>query len=261
MNNHPLKDRCALVTGAGAKRGMGRAIAIGLARAGAAVGCADVDTALAQDVAATIEGEGGKAMAITMDVTSAAHVDEGMARFVEQFGALDILINNAGIAHFAFMLELEESDWDRVMDVNLKGTFLCARAAGRQMVRQGRGGNIINIGSISARAAGARKIHYCISKAGMHMLTLGLSLELGEHNIRVNEIAPGDIDTDIVKQEHIRQIVQNSDMAGKVPLGRRGCAQDVVGAAIFLASDEASYITGATINVDGGITTGTRLAK
>lgn len=250
-----------MVTGAGAVRGMGRAIARGLARAGAAVACADIDPDLAADCASQIQREGGRAGAIAMDVTSASAVDQGVAETVRQFGTIDILVNNAGIAHFSLLLDLEERDWDRVMNVNLKGAFLCAQASARQMVRQGGGGCIVNVGSISAEAAGAMKGHYCASKAGVRMLTAALALELAMHGIRVNEIAPGDIDTDIIKQEHIRRQAAAIDLAALVPLGRRGHVDDVVGAVLFLVSDSSAYVTGATIKVDGGLTAGTSFPR
>jgi NAD(P)-dependent dehydrogenase (short-subunit alcohol dehydrogenase family) len=251
-----LQDRVALVTGAASERGIGRAIALGYAREGAAVACVDLDGDGARAAAGAVEAEGAAATAIACDVSDGAQVRDAVARAVEALGRLDILVNNAGFARFGRLLETSEDDWDRTMAVNFKGQFLFAQAAARRMIEQGTAGAIVNVFSVSADTAGGMKVPYCVSKAGVKMLTQGAAIEWARYQIRVNAVAPGDMATNIVRDERVQRALQRTDYTSVVLLGRRGAPDDVVGAAIFLASDEAAYITGAHLLIDGGLTAG-----
>jgi L-rhamnose 1-dehydrogenase len=256
-----MTGRVAIVTGAASDLGMGRAIADAYVAEGGRVAYVDVDEAACADAVALVVENAADAIAVTADVSDPEQVDAAVAQTVDAFGRVDVLVNNAGVVRFAPLLELSHEEWDRTMAINLKGYFLFSQAVARQLVRQGGGGCIVNISSISAETAGEWKVHYCASKAGVKLLTEGCALEWAEHAIRVNAIAPGDIATNIVKDDYIEQLVEQISYSEAVPLGRVGAAEDVVGAALFLASDEAAYITGATIKVDGGITAGGRFPR
>lgn len=248
-----LVGRVALVTGAGARRGIGRAIALGMAREGARVALADIELALAQEGAQAILATGGQAVAIRADVAVSVEVQAMVERTVAALGRLDVLVNNAGIAPIRPFLELDEATWDRTFAVNAKGVYLCAQAAARQMIRQGGGGRIINLSSISEVVSGGGLTHYSATKAAVRNLTRGMASELGRYGITVNAIGPGTIETDILnylpQEEQDRLRGQN---LRNTPLGRLGRAEDIVGAAVFLASDEAAYVSGVTLFVDGG---------
>jgi NAD(P)-dependent dehydrogenase (short-subunit alcohol dehydrogenase family) len=243
----------ALVTGAGARRGIGRAIALGMAGEGAQVVLADLELALAAEAAKAIRTTGGQAIAVQADVSVAADVQGMLDQTVEAFGRLDILVNNAGIAPIKPFLELDEATWERTFAVNAKGVYLCAQAAARQMIRQGTGGRIINLSSISEEVSGGGLTHYSATKAAVRNLTRGMASELGKHGITVNAIGPGTIETDILnylsQEEQDRLRGRN---LGSTPLGRLGRSEDIVGAAVFLASEEAAYVSGITLFVDGG---------
>jgi NAD(P)-dependent dehydrogenase (short-subunit alcohol dehydrogenase family) len=248
-----LDGRVAIVTGAGARRGIGRAIAVGLAREGTQVAAADLDLSLATETAEAIRTGGGQALAIRVDVSVAADVRAMVHGTVAAFERVDILVNNAGIAQIKPFLELDEATWDRTFAVNAKGVYLCAQAVARQMIEQGTGGRIINLSSISEEISGGGLTHYSATKAAVRNLTRGLAGELGKYGITVNAIGPGTIETDILndlpseEQNRLRNLnLKNT------PLGRLGRPQDLVGAAIFLASDEAAYVSGITLFVDGG---------
>jgi L-rhamnose 1-dehydrogenase len=250
-----LQDRVAIVTGAGSPKGIGRAIALAYAREGANVvvaGRSGVDA-----VAAEIAAIGCRALPVTLDVANANEVDELIRRTVEVFGRIDVLVNNAGFCEFRPFMEVDETLWRRTLDVNVTGYFLCGQGAARQMIAQGTGGRIINVTSISAEVSGERKVHYSVTKAADKMLTQGMAVELARYGINVNAIAPGTIDTDIVRDPDIQRRVEATDWSKAVPAGRIGTADDVAGAAIFLASSESAYVTGATILVDGGALAGT----
>ncbi len=248
-----LRDRVALVTGAGARRGIGRAISLGMAREGARVAVADIDLTLAEEAARAIAATGGQAVAVRADVAVAPDVQIMVERTVTSFDRLDILVNNAGIALIKPFLELDEATWDRTFAVNAKGVYLCAQAAARQMIRQGTGGRIINLSSVSEKVSGGGLTHYSATKAAVRNLTRGLASELGRYRITVNAIGPGTIETDILnylpQAEQDRLRAQN---LRNTPLGRLGRPEDIVGAAIFLSSEEASYVSGNTLFVDGG---------
>jgi L-rhamnose 1-dehydrogenase len=250
-----LAGQVAIVTGAGSRKGIGRAIALAFARVGAAV--AVVGRSGIESVADEIAMAGGQAIALAVDVSIRAEAERAVERTVAELGRLDILVNNAGFCEFRPFLEIDEALWQRTLDVNVSGYFHVGQAAARRMVSQGDGGNIINVTSISAEISGELKTHYSVTKAAGKMLTLGMALELGRYGIRVNAIAPGTIDTDIVRDPEIQQRVDRTAWTAALPLGRIGTAEDIAGAALFLASDEAAYITGATILVDGGALTGT----
>ena len=248
-----LTGQTAIVTGAGSSRGIGRAIALGLAREGADVA---VTERVHQHTCQEIQALGRKSVAGHIDVSDSAAVRDFVGRVAEKFGGIDILVNNAGFCDFVPFLEVTEELWDRTMAVNLKCYFLFGQEVARQMVKRGRGGKILNVSSQAAEMAGEEKVHYCVSKAGIKMLTKGMALELARYGINVNALAPGTIDNDIIKQDRIKALVENERRLSTIPLGRMGTSEDLVEAAVFLCSSGADYITGATLLVDGGILCG-----
>ncbi len=241
-----LENRQAIVTGGG--RGIGREIGRRFAAEGAHVLLADIDGERAEAAAAEIAAAGGKAIPCTADVGLPEGVRHLFETAQEGFGGrLDILINNAGIAHHGAFLELTLEDWERVLRNNLTSAFLCAQAAARIMAERG-GGRIVNIGSISGQRGSYGRTAYGVTKAGIHQMTRIMAVELGPRGIAVNAIAPGPIDTGITSMgpDQERRYLE------RIPLGRFGLAPDIAGAALFLASDEAAYLTGSVVNVDGG---------
>jgi NAD(P)-dependent dehydrogenase (short-subunit alcohol dehydrogenase family) len=251
MEDNRLKGKVALVTGS--RRGIGRAIALAFAAAGANIVVSDnvMDDGKLAEVAAAITKLSGNSVIVSADISKKSDVEEMVNRVVARFSKIDILVNCAGIwIPGQTLLECPESNWDRVIDVNLKGTYLCCQAAGRVMVKQ-RSGNIINISSKVGLEPGTGAGAYSISKAGIIMLTRQLSLELAPHGVRVNALAPG-----IVKTDFNRDLWQGTEpgkkLARSVPLGRLAEPEDIARAALFLASEESSYITGAVLNIDGG---------
>lgn len=245
-----LQDKVALVTGGA--RGIGRAIAERYVAEGARVVIADLDAAAGAEVSTAL---GARCRFVAADVGDADDANRAVAAAVETFGALDIAVNNAGIIHTADFLEIAEADFDRVLRVNLKGAFLVGQAAARRMVAQvkagGRPGAIVNMSSINAEVAIPNQVPYCVSKGGMKQLTKVMALALAPHGIRVNAIGPGSIMTDILKgiatdAEARRRLLS------RTPLGRVGEPAEIAAVAVFLASDQASYITGQTIYPDGG---------
>ena len=244
-----LEDRVAIVTGAGA--GNGRGIALRFAEEGARVVAADLDLAAARSTAERVAERGGDAIAVHADVSRHAHVESMVDAARERYGGVDILVNNAGVETLVPLLDLEEQEWDRVVDTNLKGAFLCARIAARAMVDAGRPGAIVNIASINAKIALAGQAHYTSSKGGLVMLTKSMALDLAPHGIRVNAVGPGVIETRMTERS-LADPERRAMLLSRVPLGRVGQPRDVANATLFLASDEASYITGTTLYVDGG---------
>jgi 3-oxoacyl-[acyl-carrier protein] reductase len=245
-----LQGRVAAITGGAL--GIGRATALLFAREGATVALGDVEVAKAEQVAREITGAGGKAIAIGLDVGDAAQVQAFVDRVVAAFGRLDIMFANAGIAHSAPFLEHPEAQWQRVLRVNLTGVFLCGQAAARQMVKQG-GGRIIATASINAFRGVENLVGYNAAKAGVIELTRTMAVELAQHRIAVNAIAPAQIDTRLTRSlpEGARR-----RRVDRIPMGRFGEPEEVAQAALFLASDEAGYITGHTLAVDGGYLAG-----
>lgn len=244
-----LANRAALVTGASG--GLGRAIAVTLAANGAAVIVAYGKNAdAANEVVATIKAQGGQAVAVQADVSTPEGAEALIKATIEAFGRIDILVNNAGIKRDTLVLRMKDEDWDRVMETNLRGVFFLCRAAARPMLKQ-RSGRIINMASIAGLIGNAGQVNYSAAKAGLIGLTKALARELGSRSITVNAVAPGPIDAGMVDDltPELREA-----FVGQIPLGRLGAAADVANAVLFLASDQASYITGQTLAVDGGLT-------
>ena len=241
--------KVALVGGAGG--GIGGAGAEGLACEGAAVACADLDAAAAEAVASRIRAAGGRAIAIALDVRDRSAVDHAVAGTVREFGRLDVLVDCAGISHGGDFLDLDPADWDRIIAVNLTGMFHLGQAAARQMVRQGGGGSIINVTSQLAEVARPERAAYVASKGGGRSLTHAMAIDLAVHGIRVNAIAPGPTLTGLTRASYEDPERRRATIA-QIPLGRMGDPQDLVGAILFLASDESRWATGSTVTVDGG---------
>lgn len=245
-----LPGKVAVVSGG--RRGIGKAIALALAEAGADIAICDrvTDDGELNAVADEVKRLGRRSLAVQTDITKKADVDNLAQRVVDEFGVIDILVNNAAMNIMAPLLELREEGWDRVIDTDLKGYYLCSQAVGKIMVSQKRG-NIINIASTAAMYTASEMGAYCIAKAGVVMLTKVLAVELAQYNIRVNAIAPSMVKTKFSEPlwsgpETLKEIESG------IPLGRLAEPSDIIGAALFLASDASSYITGHTIVVDGG---------
>lgn len=243
-----LDNSIALVTGAG--RGIGRAIALELARAGAKVvvnyaGRADK----AEETVRLIQEAGGEGIAVQADVSQAEEVDRLIQTTLEAYGKIDILVNNAGITRDTLLMRMKETDWDAVLDTNLKGVFLCTKAVTKGMMKQ-RSGCIVNISSVVGITGNAGQANYAAAKAGIIGFTKSIAKELASRGIRVNAVAPGYISTDMT--ESLSEDVKNQILAG-VPLSRMGNPEDIAKAVAFLVSPASSYITGQTLSVDGGM--------
>ncbi len=243
-----LSGRAALVTGAG--RGLGRAIAQSLAAAGAKVACVDIDADALAETVQTIENDGAQAEALTCDVTDSERVNEVVRQVVKQMGRLDILVNNAGITRDGIFMRMSDDQWDAVLAINLRGTFLFTRAVARPMVKA-RGGRIINVASVSGLMGNPGQANYSASKAGVIGLTRTVARELASRNITVNAVAPGFIATEMTAKLGEEVL---SQVRGQIPLGRLGEPQDVADAVLYLASDAAGFITGHVLTIDGGLT-------
>jgi 3-oxoacyl-[acyl-carrier protein] reductase len=242
-------DKVVLVTGAG--RGIGKAIATAFARAGGRVAVNDINPESCAQTAAEISASGGQALACHADVANKLAVQSMPIDIEDRWERVDILINNAGVEPHQPILQLDEWDWNRTIDVNLKGAFLCSQSVGRMMQRQG-GGVIVNVASIAGRAAGLRdRSAYVASKTGLIGFTKECAREFAAHNIRVNAVCPGVIITEMTA--HLRQNeAQLQKWLEDIPLRRLGDPEDVTGLVLFLCSDAARYITGQAIHVDGG---------
>lgn len=256
---YSLEGKVAVVTGA--KRGIGAEIALTFARAGAdvVVGTRVVEDGQLEAVAKEIEKLGRRALAVQVDISHKADVDNMVEKATDEFGHIDILVNNAAIAFWRPMLEVTEEDWDNVVDIDLKGYFLCSQAVAKKMVERGKGGNIINVASVAGVRLGEymRKVEtqlgvYAVAKAGVLMLNKALAQEWAPYNIRVNAISPTRVLTPMSLAWDNPEEARRS--SAYIPLGRIAQPGDVAGAALFLASDASSYITGDNIMVDGGQT-------
>ena len=246
-----LQNKVAIITGA--RRGMGKADALLLAKAGAKVVFSEISKDDCEKVVEEIKKEGGEAIAVQCDVSKKKEVESMIKEAVDKWGRIDILVNNAGICQFKSFLEMAEEEWDKTININLKGYFLCAQACAKEMAKQ-KSGVIVNIASIAMGQQGVGMpgiVHYCASKGGIAAMTEALAVELAPFNIRVNAIAPGVIDTPMVGEAGLDQKAIDS-MLMRVPLRRMGKAEEIANPVLFLASDDSSYITGATIVVDGG---------
>ena len=240
-----LHGKIALVTGAA--QGIGRAIALGLAETGATVVCTDLDPPQTTD---EIGSRGGTAHGFALDISDGRAVDDAMT-FTDKLGGVDILVNNAGVFPRSPVLDLDPAEWDRVMAVNLRGTFLCSRAAGTRMRAQGRGGRIVNITSGAAFVPTAQSAAYAASKAGIVAFTRVLALELAPDRVTVNAVAPGLTDT-----AQPRAFYSDADLAAfaaRIPAGRLGVPEDIVPTVVLLCGDGAAYVTGQTLHVNGGL--------
>lgn len=258
MASQKLSDKVAVVTGG--SRGIGRASSEALARHGASVvvnycGTADADldkADAADDVVRGIEGTGGKAVAHEADIADEPAARGLIDRAIDEYGHIDILVNNAGICPSIDFLEMPIESFDRVHAVNLRGAFICSQQAAQHMVRQDNGGRIVTVSSISALVGGSYQTHYCPTKSGLHSLMQSLAIVLGPHGITCNSVGPGEIDTDMNRT--IPNYDEISVQLGKrIPLGRVGQPEDIADPIVFLASDDARYVNGAFLLIDGGM--------
>ncbi|NLJ86073.1 MAG: 3-oxoacyl-[acyl-carrier-protein] reductase [Firmicutes bacterium] len=240
-----LANKVAIVTGGA--RGIGQAIALRLAKEGAHIAICDVQPST--DTVALIEEHGQAALALKVDITKESQVKEAVDEIMAKWGRIDVLVNNAGITRDNLLLRMKESDWDLVLDVNLKGAFLFSQAVLRPMIRA-RQGRIINIASVVGLMGNPGQTNYAASKAGLIGFTKSLAREVASRGITVNSIAPGFIASDMTD---VLSEAQRKALMDQVPLGEIGLPEDVAAVAAFLASDDARYVTGQTVNVDGGL--------
>ncbi len=252
MNQGRLKDRVAVITGGA--RGIGKATAIKMIKEGASVALLDI---LSKDVSQTakeLQANGGKAMGIKADVTHKEEIEKAVSQILGKFGRVDILVNNAGVVKPALLEDVQDGDWDAVVNVNLKGTFFCTRAVLPAMKAQ-RYGKIINIGSRASLGKELRTV-YGATKAALIGVTRTWALELGQHNINVNYIGPGPIATELFMGANPESSPKTKAIIDGIPLKKMGQPEDVANLISFLASDEASFITGQTVFICGGLSVG-----
>lgn len=242
-----LQNKVAIVTGA--TRGIGRGVAQALAAQGAHLVVVGTNAEAAVAFAAELQQSGTQALGIGANVAVSEDVERLVDAAKEAFGRIDILVNNAGVTRDGLMLRMKDEDWDTVLDINLKGAFLCTRAVARLMTRQ-RSGRIINISSVVGQMGNAGQANYCASKAGLHGLTRSNARELAKRQITVNAVAPGFILTDMTAALSEQQ---RAELTTQVPLERLGHVDDIAATVVFLASDQAGYITGQVIGVNGGM--------
>lgn len=242
-----VTDKVAVITGGA--QGIGKSIALLLAKNGANIAIADINSAQAEVTAKEIEALGKKAIAIEADISQLAEAEKMIKASVEAFGTVDILVNNAGITRDNLFLKMKEAEWDAVMAINLKSVFNCSKAVIRTMTKQ-RSGKIINIASVVGQMGNVGQANYAASKAGIIALTKTLAQEFGARSINVNAVAPGFIETEMTQSlpEKVREGFLN-----RIPFGRMGTPEEIADAVLFLASDASRYITGQVINVNGGI--------
>jgi NAD(P)-dependent dehydrogenase (short-subunit alcohol dehydrogenase family) len=244
-----LENQIAIVTGGA--QGIGRAIALGLAREGANVVIADIQVERAEATVDEIWGMGRQAIALRTDVSNLSDIAVMMDAALEAFGTLDILVNNAGIALRTPFFETTEDTWQRIIDVNLKSVFFCSQYAARVMMEK-RAGKIVSVSSTSGFVAGREEVPYAIAKAGVRMLTSALAAELASYNINVNAIAPGLIRTGLTERLFASEEALLARARQKTPMGRPGTPDDLVGGVVFLCSRDADFVTGHTLVIDGG---------
>jgi 3-oxoacyl-[acyl-carrier protein] reductase len=241
------KGKVAVITGA--SRGIGRSIALALAAEGAKIVAVDLDLAATEAVVAELKGQGAEAVAVVGNVTVAADAEKMIDAAVQAYGRVDIMVNNAGITRDGLLMRMKEDDWDAVLTVNLKGAFLCTKAASKVMTKQ-RSGRIINIASIVGQMGNAGQANYCASKAGLIGLTKSNARELAKRNITVNAVAPGFIATAMTDAlpEKARE-----ELVAQIPLERLGSPDDIANVVVFLAAERSGYITGQVLGVNGGM--------
>lgn len=242
-----LQDKVAVITGS--SRGIGRSIALHLASQGAIIVASARNAAALDSLVNEIKDQGGKALAVPGDVGISKDVDALFSAAKEAFGQVDILVNNAGITRDGLLMRMKDEDWDAVMDTNLKGAFYCCRAAAKIMSKQ-RSGRIVNISSVVGEMGNPGQANYCASKAGLVGLTKSVARELARRNVTANAIAPGFIVTDMT--DTLSDKVKD-ELQSQIPLARLGEAEDIAHAVAFLASDQAGYITGQVLGVNGGM--------
>lgn len=244
-----LSGKTALVTGS--SRGLGRAMAIGLAEAGAIVGITSRTISSLQDTSDAISALGGQSEQLVVDVSSPSDAQEAIKSFAEKHNGIDILVNNAGYEEVCPSIEVSEVLWDKITDTNLKGSFFCAQEAAKSMISSGRGGSIINVCSLTSYVGVPTAVPYGSSKSGLLGMTRALSAEWAKNGIRVNAVAPGYFRTDLTDTFY-RDDAWQAAMLEKIPMGEFGNADDLKGSVVFLSSDASKYITGQCIAIDGG---------
>ncbi|NLF85559.1 MAG: 3-oxoacyl-[acyl-carrier-protein] reductase [Lentisphaerae bacterium] len=243
-----LDDKIAIVTGGGS--GIGQSIALGLAREGCDVALCGRRLEPLQETVRQIEAQGRRALALSVDVSRGEAVQGFVDEVVKVFGRVDILVNNAGVTRDNLLIRMTEEQWDEVLTTNLKGAFLFGKAVARPMMKQ-RGGSIVQISSIIGLIGNAGQCNYAASKAGLIALTQSMAKELASRNIRVNAVAPGFI---VSQMTNALPEALRTKMLGEIPLGRFGAGEDIANAVVFLASEDASYVTGQVLSVNGGMT-------
>jgi L-rhamnose 1-dehydrogenase len=244
-----VRDKVAIVTGAA--RGIGRAIALRFGKEGARVAVVDLREEDGRETVRLIGGAGGQAIFICTDVSDQRQVEAMVDAVVKQWGTIHILVNDAGICPFEGFLEMSEALWDQVLDVNLKGYFLCSQAVAKVMVEQNVKGSIIAVSSISSEFGGSSQAHYCASKAGINLLVKSMAISLGPHGIRCNAVLPGTVETDI-NREALADPEVRDYWSKRAPLGRLGRPEDITGPVLFFASEDSGWCTGSMLVVDGG---------
>jgi L-rhamnose 1-dehydrogenase len=244
-----LKGKVAIITGSA--RGIGKAIALRFAEEGARVAVVDVSFEDGERTVQAIQAAGGEAVFVAADVSVAQQVQAMVETVLERWDTIDILVNDAGICPFEGFLEMPETLWDQVLDVNLKGYFLCSQSVARVMVERGIRGRIIAISSISSEFGGSAQAHYCASKAGINLLVKSMAISLGPHGITCNAVLPGTVETDANRDVLADQEVR-AYWSRRAPLGRLGTPEDITGPVLFFASGDSAWCTGAMLVVDGG---------
>jgi len=244
-----MNGKVAIVTGAA--RGIGRAIALRFGQEGASVAVVDLREDEGHETVRLIEAAGSQAMFVRTDVSDQDQVQAMVDTVVKQWGTIHILVNNAGICPFEGFLEMSQALWDQVLDVNLKGYFLCSQAVAKVMVEQGVKGRIIAVSSISSEFGGSSQAHYCASKAGINLLVKSMAVSLGPYGITCNAVLPGTVETDI-NREALADPAVRDYWSKRAPLGRLGQPEDIAGPVLFFASDDSDWCTGSMLVVDGG---------